>query len=162
MGTAKELCEQYARLTEGSPHAIEGWLLERGEEFEGVARPSWLRRKQPKACFRNAYELALARSDLTYCEGFIVTIVPVLIHHAWCVDGDGGIVEPTLADPVGVSYFGVRVPLQGLLRVIADSETFGVLYKPVGRAVVESGAAIAEPTGRPPGRSPSQPRRRPA
>jgi len=142
VGTAKELCEKYARLTEGSRHAIEGWLLERGEEFEGVARPSWLRRKQPKACFRNSYELALRRSgDLTYCEGFVVTVVPLLIHHAWCVNGDGQVVEPTLADPVGASYFGVRVPLQGLLAVIAKTETLGVLYKPDGHAIIERAAA---------------------
>lgn len=142
MGPAKELCSQYARWARGS-HAIEGWLLERGEEFEGVARPPGLRRMQAKACFRNSYELALRSGDLTYCEGFVVTVVPVLIHHAWCVDAEGEVVEATLADPVGVSYFGIRVPLQALLRVIAATETYGVLYKPEGHEMIERGPAPA-------------------
>ena len=63
---------------------------------------------QPQMCFWNAYVLTSLRSELIYVEGF--ARFPIggkkshIVHHAWAVDGDGGVYDPTLK---GTEYFGI-------------------------------------------------------
>jgi hypothetical protein len=116
------------------------WLLRFGEEFEGRALPRGFERGEPKMCFRNAYQLAGPGSGLTYVEGFAFrSWLPVLpIHHAWCVDEDGRVVESTFEDPVPEDrYFGIRLPFSLVAEVALRTETYGVLYKEVGHLLIE-------------------------
>ena len=56
---------------------------------------------QPGECFANAQQLvratAVSRRTLAYCEGFVVFEPndPILYHHAWCVDQNGVVIDPT-------------------------------------------------------------------
>lgn len=55
-------------------------------------------------CFENAARLA-AETGLRYFEGLAVCARnPEALHHAWCVDEDGEVVDPTWTD--GVVYLG--------------------------------------------------------
>src|SRR4030042_1175197 len=59
-----------------------------------------------KMCFRNAFQLMLSREDLFYVEGYAIcksVCLPLL--HAWCVDSEGKVYDPTWED--GVEYYGV-------------------------------------------------------
>jgi hypothetical protein len=84
----------------------------------------------PNACFENSASLSRT-PGMTYVEGSALVAVPRLlaIHHAWCVDAEGLVHEPTWRT-VGLAYFGVpfatdyvarrmaaaRHPEHGLLR----------------------------------------------
>ena len=69
-------------------------------------------RGTPKECFHNAAHLAIDNPALTYCEGKIA-VHGVAIDHAWCIDGAGVVVDPTLTQGINgdfervLGYFGV-------------------------------------------------------
>mgnify|MGYP001012730423 FL=1 len=79
---------------------------------------AWAR---PKRCFVNAARLAATRRDeLQYVEGWAWGKVP--LHHAWCVDRDGNVVDPTWEpDPLLDAYFGVPFDLVDVSIAIVAS-----------------------------------------
>ena len=79
----------------------------------------------PGECFRNASELALANPELTYVEGFGCTAqVGMALHHAWVVDPQGKVIDPTWLH--GTSYCGVPVETTALQKIMLDTNTWGV------------------------------------
>jgi hypothetical protein len=63
--------------------------------------------RQSKHSFSNAALLAIDRHDLIYCEG--EAIYPhgdIELAHAWCIDQDGRVIDPTWNNQ-GLEYFGV-------------------------------------------------------
>lgn len=80
-------------------------LLREGKEFQ-TGPNTFLGYGLTKQCYRNALELAILKPDLyTYVEGYAINLLPVL--HAWCIDKDGVVVEPTPNWEKGYSYFGI-------------------------------------------------------
>lgn len=52
---------------------------------------------QIKECYRNAWISTCGRSDLKYYEGYVASKgIPIPIEHAWLVNADGMIIDPTL------------------------------------------------------------------
>lgn len=78
-------------------------LLREGKWYNDGRAKKW-RYAMPKACFRNAALFAFAHR-LPYVEGYATAIIPV--HHAWCLDHDGRILEVTWKT-LGADYFGVQ------------------------------------------------------
>ena len=61
-----------------------------------------------KACYRNAFLLALDQ-DWDYVEGYATTTeLGIPLMHAWCLDAEGRVVDPTWVD--GDAYVGVIIP----------------------------------------------------
>lgn len=75
-------------------------------------------------CFRNAFELALAHPELTYCEGRASTGWPV--EHAWCLAPDGLVVDPTWQHE-SAAYHGVSFNTGFLVRWVNETRRLGVL-----------------------------------
>lgn len=75
---------------------IEDFVLQHGTVFDRWSpRQDRYMAGTPRYCFDNAYRATYrSRGKLTYVEGYALgSVMPV--HHAWCVDEDGGIVDPT-------------------------------------------------------------------
>ena len=113
MSVLKEYLEKHtAWLKEyGAPgtkdfkyRCIEDFVLQNGREFIPAELPSGYELGEKKECFTNAIHLAVQK-DLVYVEGYCFQIIP--FHHAWCVDRDGTLIEPTLEKPLDYEYFGV-------------------------------------------------------
>ena len=65
--------------------------------------------------------------DLTYVEGF-VAIHGVPIEHAWCVDANGVVVDPTIENVNQVvAYYGVPFKTEYLKRAILVNDVYGLL-----------------------------------
>lgn len=104
------------------------FLLQHGAAYEARPLPNGFRRMPLRQCFSNAYHLAARRRDLSYVEGFAVNAtIPVL--HAWCIESDGGVVDPTwrITRYRAAAYFGVVLPLSLVDQAIRLSGHFGVL-----------------------------------
>lgn len=106
------------------------FIAQHGQAYRGRRLPKGYRYRAPKQCFRNAYHLARQHPGrLRYVEGYVLRYLPV--HHAWCVDEDGQVVDPTLrltAEEAGrTEYLGVTLPLELVDQAILLSERFGVL-----------------------------------
>ena len=120
---------------------LESWVaMNGGRSFEFQPRPDWQERMKPNHCFMNAADLAMSGDGLTYCEGYVMFgDVPLLIHHAWVVDEDGRLIDPTLPeDDRDPTYFGIEIPIHILFRAMESEGTYGVLDKPVGRELIEA------------------------
>jgi hypothetical protein len=84
------------------------YLLEHGQGFTGRPLPRRYVRRQPKACYYNAWKLVRGSKTLRYVEGQCARIdLAIPIDHAWAIDAGGEIVDPTLADPGRCEYYGV-------------------------------------------------------
>ena len=110
---------------------IEAFLLQYGRLWKPMPLGRHRFVRMPiQQCFANALKLALRRPDLTYVEGWAGRLIP--IHHAWCVDEVGAVVDPTwrplppLPDPE--EYFGVPFLARWVQRVVRQSRLSGVLY----------------------------------
>ena len=89
-------------------------------------------RGEVHGCFKNATHLALENERLTYVEG-TVYCYGVGIDHAWCVDADGIVIDPTLeADRNGkmdriTAYFGVPFRSDYLRKATIWNKIYGLL-----------------------------------
>lgn len=145
--TAKGHCELMAeahRRLGSTMIPVEVFLLEYGQEFEENPRPDWVPQMTPKMCFANCFTLVMENRDrgLAYCEGYTLSSdLPLPIHHAWCVEEDGTLIEPTIRDkPEGetITYFGVKVPnFDDLFDVVEETGTYSILFKRFGHEVIE-------------------------
>lgn len=117
------------------------FFLKYGEEFDGGPRPDWVPQMAQNMCFSNCFDLTAMHNDLTYCEGFVhQSGLPINIHHAWCLDATGVVIEPTLIDrPYETrTYFGIRfTDFAAVAAVVDETRSYSVLFKDAGHALVE-------------------------
>ena len=93
--------------TMGHHSLLQRYLLERGSEHVSQPLPPKYARGRKRECFRNAIRLAKRYPKvLRYVEGYALCGTPLLIHHAWTIDADNRVVDPTWDDPEVSFYFG--------------------------------------------------------
>jgi hypothetical protein len=88
-------------------------------------------RGERHGCYKNATQLA--NESLIYVEGKVATC-GIAIDHAWCVDSDGVVIDPTLeaarADDTFArvhGYFGVPFMTKYLRKAIIANGHYGLL-----------------------------------
>jgi hypothetical protein len=113
MSFSRQWCEMLAHYyaksgVEKSPAAL---LLQYGAEYPDRRPAPW--RGTPKACYANAQYLVKRRPGWRYVEGFATALVP--IEHAWCLNPDGQVIDPTLEQ--ASDYFGVAIDMAVVRRI---------------------------------------------
>jgi hypothetical protein len=134
-----------------STKSVDAFLLKYGEEFDVNPTPDWVELMTPKMCFMNCFVLVEEQRggllsedipELYYCEGYVLSSgLPIPIHHAWCVQDDGTLIEPTLPDRTDeekVTYFGVKIEdFEALDDLLNLTGTYSVLFKRHGHELIE-------------------------
>jgi hypothetical protein len=97
---------QWTRL--GHHSLLQRYLLARATEHVSQPLPKKYARGQKRECYRNAIKLAKRYPKvLRYAEGYgFSNGTPILIHHAWAVDAENRVVDPTWDEPALSFYFG--------------------------------------------------------
>jgi hypothetical protein len=96
---------QWTKL--GHHSLLQRYLLLRASEHVSQPLPKKYPRGQKRECFRNAIRLAKRYpTTLRYVEGYALHDIPLLIHHAWTVDAQNRVVDPTWDAPEASFYFG--------------------------------------------------------
>jgi hypothetical protein len=110
----------------GHPAIMENFVLRNGEDFDVQVEPHYRGRK--KECFKNAFEYArkYESQGVRYVEGYGLSDIGLAMHHAWCVDADGRVMDPTW-EYEETSYVGVVLPLTLVTRQILRNGVYGVL-----------------------------------
>lgn len=109
-----DVIEQHANALDRMGHgrSIYSELLKHGREFTAQPLPEDIERGTPRECFQNCLNIADG-DTLIYCEGYALRPdLGILIHHAWCIDGDEMVVDPTWDDPETCLYFGIDFQIQ--------------------------------------------------
>ena len=84
-------------------------------------------RGRVKMCFPNASRAANGVSRI-YCEGFAIAYerVPLAVPHAWLLNPDGEVIDPTWKDP-GYAYLGIPFDRTFVSKTLLQQGTFGLL-----------------------------------
>lgn len=89
-------------------------------------------RGEVHGCYMNAYRLMDSNSKMTYVEGY-VNLGGLPIQHAWCVDKNGNVIDPTLTAPVPgktivpIGYFGIPFNRNYVYATAVKTGVYGVL-----------------------------------
>ena len=118
-------------LKEGNFKTINGYynlddfVLKNGIPFISQKLPKGYKRGIVKECYTNAYRLAIDE-DLVYVEGYAYSgLIPVL--HAWCLDKDDKVIDPTWENPEDCGYFGIPIDEKYLIGTVMAKGTYGVI-----------------------------------
>lgn len=109
-------------MTLGEYSCVEDFILQNGREMELGNVDIGEMRGEMRECFRNAYYLAMQK-DWTYCEGYAISkgLIPTL--HAWVLDNEGKVVDPTWEGEA--EYFGCEFPWKYVTRITFKREYWG-------------------------------------
>jgi hypothetical protein len=88
------------------------FLVRMGIECEAQSLPAKYSKMTEKYCFDNVSKLVGRRTGLRYCEGYIARDdFPIPIHHAWAIDWENRVIDPTLREPERYAYLGYPIAL---------------------------------------------------
>lgn len=125
--SSMDTCESYLKMMQEMGVRVGDFYLLLGRAWEApVATSPVYPKGQPKQCYRNAFTLAADFPDLVYCEGFVQPEGLIPIHHAWCVDAKGMVVDTTW-NACGVDYFGVALDFEFCAELIQRNAVWGLL-----------------------------------
>jgi hypothetical protein len=86
-------------------------------------RPDWLLLGQKRACFVNAASYAMVRDDVLYAEGYAMEPdIPIPIQHAWLVDRNGAVIDPTWDDTSEHVYLGIAFKRSFVSELLASNK----------------------------------------
>ena len=92
------------QIVQCSPE-LHDYVFKFGRYYEPAPLPSNFPLMKPNNCFANATHLAVMKR-LQYVEGFAFALAGWhLVHHAWCLDAKGRVIDPTWQ--LGMGYYGV-------------------------------------------------------
>jgi hypothetical protein len=116
------------QLTAFGENPLVSFMLANGRDYQTGPKTFAGPRGTPKLCFQNAALLALSNRALTYVEGKIACH-GVPLDHAWCVDADGLVVDPTVDNSDGqvTNYFGVPFRTDYLVKAMLKNKVYGLL-----------------------------------
>ena len=108
-------------------HTPEQLVLDHGMFFRPAKLPSKYKAGVKTYCFYNSYVLASrSRGNLTYCEGYALgEFFPM--HHAWCVDRHGCVVDVTWDNPESCVYMGVPIKIDIARRIYKSTSLASML-----------------------------------
>ena len=125
----REALEKQTRLYDGMGHfdAIAHFVLLHGIERAGSPLANGAPLMKMKECFRNATLLAV-RAGYRYAEGYAIRPdLGIPMHHGWCVDDAGRVIDPTWRDPERCFYLGVEADAHKVAAIVTRIGYYGIL-----------------------------------
>ncbi len=103
-------------------------ILENGLPFLKRITPSPFR-GEPKSCYQNCFQALWNYPKLSYCEGFAISNeVPIPIAHAWLIDVNSQVIDPTRnEDFTDCTYFGVVFTGKFVREIALKTKYYGIL-----------------------------------
>ena len=135
-GLPRQLADQVcisAAITEGDPrradlkHASHYHLVMdlAGDPILGSQLPPDVPRDEAGMCYRNAAQLA-ETEGWTYVEGVAASErLGIAMFHAWCLDDDGRVVDPTWEEPEQCVYWGIPFAEDFVYELLRHYDLYG-------------------------------------
>ncbi len=119
----RERADSAVQGTFGAPpfYSFEEAVLAYGQPFTQVLIPAGRRQGPMKQCYHNALTAAFGSygtdTPLTYCEGFAMPMsLGIVVEHAWLLDPQGRVIDPTWDDADDCGYVGVPLTLHHMAK----------------------------------------------
>ncbi|HBT70532.1 MAG TPA: hypothetical protein DEB63_22750 [Agrobacterium sp.] len=116
-----------------------GALLRYAKTFEPAdTNPVWFTRGPAKQCFDNAAQVLLSRlaagdNSVRYAEGYAMDAeLAIPMQHAWLVNADNKVIDPTCRDMADNLYFGIVFETSFVLDLLRIKQSAGILVDAVG------------------------------
>jgi hypothetical protein len=120
----------------GASNGYARLMLALGRPFKAQPLPSGFTLGTVGQCFANAGSLALNNPSLTYVEGLAdCGFLPTA--HAWCVDAEGRVIDPTWRDCATASYFGIPVQWDALHEHLDHTGYWGLFDGALPRRLLD-------------------------
>ncbi len=127
MSTPRQYLRLISRMS-GPMADRAGFLLRHGRAFRTGPGTYAGPRGLPKHCFMNAGNAAMGDYRLFYVEGYVRLMGSIPIEHAWCINADGMVIDPTLKDGENIDhYFGAVFTTDFLYHIVRRSGVWGIL-----------------------------------
>ncbi|NTJ45372.1 hypothetical protein G6L28_22665 [Agrobacterium larrymoorei] len=114
-------------------------LLQHARTFEPTdTNPDWFTRGPGKQAFDNATQVLVSRvaagdTGIRYAEGYAMDAeLPIPVQHAWLVDADNKVIDPTWRDTTDNLYFGIVFETNFVLNLLQIKQSAGILADAVG------------------------------
>lgn len=116
----------YLSLLTDMGHIPSVFTLKMGRPWRAQSLPSGFEMGPPRQCYRNAGTLAMANTALMYVEGYACPVGSIPVHHAWCVDAAGLVIDNTFEDAARSQYFGVPISHGTLVALLEATGQWGL------------------------------------
>ena len=104
--------------------AVPSLILEHGRAWYIGERTFAGRRATRKQCYMNSYAFADRNPRMIYVEGWCWK-ENNYFEHAWCIDPDGQVIDPTLREANG--YYGIPFRWEYVLATAIKTEVYGII-----------------------------------
>lgn len=121
-----EGCVEYLKALASLEHVPSIFTLRLGRAWAAQALPSWVKLGPMRQCYENAGTLCIENRDLIYVEGYAQAPGLPPIHHAWCVDDAGCVIDNTFRDSSHSQYFGVPIRAETLSKLVEETGCWGL------------------------------------
>lgn len=103
-------------------------VLENGLPFLKTLKPSPFK-GEPKSCYQNCTSALWKYPELSYCEGLAISKeVSITIAHAWLIDDNSQVIDPTWnEDYTESTYFGVVFTKEFVKKIALKTKCYGIL-----------------------------------
>ena len=144
--TAQGLLQQQSDMFAQLGHTIakDQWLLANGEQQGPALKVKAADIGTQHQCYMNAYQAATSGKfgdEWAYTEG-VVTLkdIPLTIDHAWLSNEAGQVMDVTIKDAAGQSYFGVPFKTDYVMERAGKTGYYGIISSDVGanREIVDN------------------------
>jgi hypothetical protein len=121
--------------------SIEQLILEQGRVWKSQPYSGF--RGTKKACFKNATHMAMYGGE-TYVEGIALGKAIIPIHHAWCIDKQGLVIDSTWERPEQTIYCGIPFKTAFVLETTLKHGHYGLLGNHTHHFEIERGLIPVE------------------
>ena len=119
-------CAEYLKALTSMGHIPSIFTLKMGRAWEAQPLPTWVTLGPMRQCYENAGTLCIENRGLTYVEGYAQPPGLPPVHHAWCVDTEGRVIDNTFRDSGLSQYFGVPIRAETLRVLVEETRRWGL------------------------------------
>lgn len=131
-------CETYLRMMSKMGVVVGDFYLELGQAHSPAPLPDDVQPGKMRECYMNAGMLATNRPEFAYCEGFALRHGLFPMHHAWCLDKKGQVIDPTWPHHEKNEYLGVALNPMFVVTSSLKTGLWGILSERLPAEVTEA------------------------